>query len=176
MIHQQLPRHRTERGVFVPGMLGAGLLVSTGLLLSDAFAKLRGQDAASRAAHRRAALIARDVLRPTAAATPPAPPTALRRPGVYWVIGIAGIALGVYGLIGSFWNFWNASPDLQWSEHIAWLWAVLTIAALAMIALGIACVMLARQREGAPAALLPLLLTTPLGRRAPRGSAPEAGR
>ncbi len=149
--------------VFVPGMMGAGVFVSLGLLLADWLHQL----GKGRGRHRRVQLAAgatamQTVRTPTIEGADSR--GGLRSRMTYALVGAASLGLGLYVLVGSFWNFWN--PD-GWARAIGWLWAVSTAVALGFTALGIVLGALVLRWPQIPSYALPLLRRTPLG------SAPE---
>ncbi len=104
--------------VFVPGAMGAGILLSIGVLLSDAYRRLGGQ----RLARRRIATSARAVAAGVVGAddTAPVVPVGVRHPRVYVMVVAAGVGLAALLLSGATWNYFNPNGYVN---DIAWLWA-----------------------------------------------------
>ncbi len=121
-----------QLNVFVPGAMGAGLLVSIGLLVSDLYRKAGGASNA----RRRQELTARA----TADATThgleagEANRVGFRDPWVYGVVTAASLGLAAYLIPGTIWNYFNPGGYLS---SIAWIWAVSTVAIVAFIVLGL---------------------------------------
>ena len=162
-------------GVFVPTIMGAGVVMSVLLLLSDATTKLQG----SRRRERRTAISARNVALDTAGDVVPeeAADGSVRRWSnrAYLAIGSALGGLAVYGLIGSFWNYWN--PVHPW-RHIAWIWALSTAIGLTLLWSGIVVLALALRPDDPPPASRRVLVGTFLSRRPPpvqRAPSAESG-
>ncbi len=95
--------------VFVPGVMGAGIMVSLVVIAADALRAHGLRRSARRPAQVVGTKLAADVLR--------IPPERLckvrRRPLVYRIIGSGFCAVAGYTLVGSFWNFINPSPGLH---------------------------------------------------------------
>ncbi len=158
------PQRDDDRHVFVPMVLGAGIVVSVVLLLSDAVAALRGRNHGRLRARRRSLLVARDLAEPIGGAKPP-PATRLRMRGTYSMIGVAVAAFAVYVLVGATWNYWDPYRRVQWSEGVAWLWLTISLCGLAAVAGGAVVLRLATRHRRCTTLLLPWVLDTPLGRR-----------
>lgn len=111
--------------VFIPGAMGAGILLSLGILISDAYGKAGGR----RLAERRTALTARatatDVI--SGPGTTMAAPVGLRRPTVYVIATAAFLGLTAALFPGTTWNYFD--PD-GYIKGIAWLWAIGVVAAI----------------------------------------------
>lgn len=162
------PKHRTwldvepdHLNVFVPGVMGAGVLVSIGILISDAVRRLGG----GRGPERQARIVADSVVKEFAQSVHGRERIAwgLRSRMTYGISAVALIGIGLYGLIGSFWNFVNL-VDAGWAEDIAWLWAVSTVAALSLTGLGVLTGLLAIRYPAVPWYVYGLLFRTPLGK------------
>lgn len=147
--------------VFVPGVMGAGVLVSIGILISDAVRRVGG----GRGPERQAGIVAESLVKEFARSVhaPGGFTQGLRSRMTYSISAIAFIGIGVYGLIGSFWNFINP-VDAGWAEDIAWLWAVSTVVALTLIGLGVLTGLLAIRYPAVPWYVYGLLFRTPLGK------------
>lgn len=157
----------TDRlGVFVPGVIGAGLLMSLGIMIADAFRGLTGNRGSRRrqllGAHATAEAVLtghrRDVdefgLRPRAA---------------YVLVALAATGIGGYGVAFSFWNY--VLKDHMWSA-IGWILALSAVAATALLWIGIAAAGVALRWPYVPAFAWPLMLRTPLGKVPPQGRGP----
>jgi hypothetical protein len=156
-------------GVFVPTIMGAGLIMSLVVFVADQTSRLRSR----RARERQRAVMARRLALQTVGVAPDAAEPAdlgLRRRWVYAVLGGALVGLAVYGFVGSFWNYWN--PVHPW-RGIGWIWAVSNVA---VVALGWAGIAIARIGFGWPRvepSAWPFLLRLPLVRHpAPLESVP----
>ncbi len=141
--------------VFVPAVMGAGLVFSVATLLRDVVsrgsrglrdrrARLRGEVLAARVVHGDRA----DISRAAGAAT--------RR--VLTFVGLVSCALGLYVAIGATGNFLRAEGYLS---DIAWLWGASVTVSIAAIAFGAVC-LVAAARPSPPAWVWPTLLRTPL--------------
>lgn len=121
--------------VFVPGLMGAGILLSVGIMVSDVLQRLRG----GRGARREVELVARSVVSDVARSVHREhhldPAVGLRRRTTYMAYAALFLGLGVYGLIGSFWNYINLVDD-GYVEGIAWVWALSFAAVAGLFALG----------------------------------------
>jgi hypothetical protein len=111
--------------VFVPGAMGAGILLSVGLLLSDAYRRVGGR----RLAERRVALTARatatDVV--FGPGTSLQSPVGMRGPVVYVVVSAAALGLVALLVPGATWNYFNPSGYIR---SIAWIWAASGLAVI----------------------------------------------
>lgn len=145
--------------VFVPGVMGAGILVSIGILISDAVRRLGGGSGPQR----QASIVAGSVVQEFAQSVhaQAVMVRGLRSRLTYAISAVALIGIGVYGLVGSFWNFVNP-VDSGWVEDIAWVWALSTVAALTLIALGALTGLLALGYPAVPWYAYPLLARTPI--------------
>jgi hypothetical protein len=162
------PRHRTfaddvdvdRLHVFVPGILGAGILISIGILLADLVGRLRGD----RGTRRRQALVARTaavaVLRAGGAPVEGPAVVGTRSRRAYLLAGASWLALGLYVTVGSFWNYWNPEDEFRgW----AWLWAGSWLVAATFVWVGVVAVTLAIHWPRAPWWCRSLIRRTPLG-------------
>lgn len=121
--------------VFVPGLMGAGVLLSVGIMITDALHRLRGGRGARRQAELVAWFAASDVVRSVHREAQLDPAVGLRRRVTYVVNAALFLGLGVYGLIGSFWNYMNPVDD-GWVEGIAWVWALSFVVVAGLLSLG----------------------------------------
>ncbi|MCZ2849776.1 alkaline phosphatase D family protein [Modestobacter sp. VKM Ac-2978] len=144
--------------IFVPAIMGVGVLVSAVTLLRDALhgRHRRGQD-------RRTTLEARAAAQ--FAVTGAAPDRALLaglRPRVhYLLLALTTGALAAYGARGATKNY--AQPAGLFGGEIGWLYATLLLAAAAIAAVAVASAVLAVTWPEPPRVLRPLLARTPLG-------------
>lgn len=143
-------------GVFVPAVMGAGLLVSLGTLVHDALhrGRRRGHDRRRRLA---ALALARQVR--SGVPTEGVPPEALRPRPFYAVVAATGLAVCAYVLLGSTFNYLREGGYVS---GIAWLWAVSTAAAAAFGYVGAVAGVTLLTGASAPPWARPLLLGTPL--------------
>lgn len=122
-------RFRDERGVFVPGLMGAGILVSIVMLVTDGIRKLfpvRGDRA--RAARVRAVALGRaNDLRAVGRGEPPEPARVLHVPrsrGVSVILGMLALAAAVAVLAGTQSYFNSDLIDLagreEWGFGLGW--------------------------------------------------------
>lgn len=148
--------------VFVPGMMGAGVLLSLGLLLSDAVQRLRGDAGARREVQLGAWFITRDVVRSVHRDADLDPAVGLRSRRTYAVLAVLVLALGVYGLIGSTWNYLNP-VDEGWVEDVAWVYALSLLAVAAILCLGSLLLRIAWTYPQVPPWARRFLARTPLG-------------
>lgn len=145
--------------VFVPGVMGAGILVSLGALIFDAARKL----GPTRPGGRQDQLAARAVATTTVApAGTEVPSTAQRSRLTYLLVAIGFGGTGGYVLVGSFWNYVNPSPGQNWVEDIAWLWGLSTVAALAFLGIGATAALLALKVRRLPVLAVSMWAATPL--------------
>ncbi|MFQ1002379.1 alkaline phosphatase D family protein [Modestobacter sp. SSW1-42] len=148
--------------IFVPAIMGAGVLVSAFTLLRDALhgRQRRGRD-------RRSTLEARAAA--SFVATGAAPDAALLaglRPRVHYVLlALSTGALAVYGARGATKNY--AQPTGLFGGEVGWLYATLLLAALAVAAVAVVSAVLAVRWPAPPRAVRPLLARTPLGQLPP---------
>lgn len=144
--------------VFVPAVMGVGVLVSLATLARDAVHRRR-----ARAGHRTVALTA-DATARAATGEDPARVVAhhgLRGRGWYLVVGLTAAAAAVYVAVGSTSNY--ARPG-GYVAGIAWLWALSLLAAAALVGTGTVCLTLAATWPAPPPWSHGLLVATPIGR------------
>lgn len=104
--------------VFVPGAMGAGILLSIGILLSDACRRLGGQQLVERRIAATAGAVASSVVGGRDAT--PAPPAGFRHPRVFVMVVAGAAGLAALLLPGATWNYFNPNGYIN---DIAWLWA-----------------------------------------------------
>jgi hypothetical protein len=149
----------TRLNVFVPGVMGVGILFSLGVLVVDAIRMVGPNQPGGR----RDRLAARAVAATTLAPTGTAVPSWGRRSRLtYLVVAIAFGGSGGYILVGSFWNYVNPSPGQNWVEDIAWLWGLSIVAGLALLCVGLTAALLASGRRRLPVPAASLWAGTPL--------------
>ena len=165
-----LPRHTTwiddtEKGtnVFVPGIMGAGVLLSMGILISDGINRIRGDNGKRRERGLIAGYIADDVLSSIHRTDTTDPARGLRRRRTYLIASVAFITLAIYGLIGSFWNYINPVDD-GWVEDVAWVWAVSLVTVTAMLSVGLLLGYLGLRHPDLPPWARRFLVRTPIGK------------
>ncbi|MGY2003696.1 alkaline phosphatase D family protein [Blastococcus sp. SYSU DS1024] len=157
-------RHR-PRQIFVPAIMGAGLLVSAFTLVRDA---LHGRNRRGRT--RATALEAAAVARFVRTGEPPDGALAVGlRPRVHYVLlALVTGALAVYGARGATKNYAPARSGMF--EGLAWMYALLLLVAAGMAVVAVLSAVAATTWPGPPRWLRPLLASTPLG-QAPGGGA-----
>lgn len=170
-----LPRHTTwiddtEKGtnVFVPSIMGVGVLLSLGILVADGVNKVRGDRGKVRERQLISGYIAGDVLSSVHDEdSSEVGARGLRSRSTYVIGALVFIVIAIYGLIGSFWNYINPVDD-GWVEDIAWVWAVSLLAVGGMLALGLLLGYIAVVYPTVPPWLRRFLARTPIG-VAPKG-------
>ncbi len=155
--------------VFVPAILGGGILVSLGVLLADLGRKLGGGRGERRSVEVSAHYLAGDVLGRGDLAVTAEDRTGLRSRTTYLVLGVALLTLGLYGLSGATFNFLGPSVELvfsgtQWSARIAWIWAGLLVLIGSCLFLGVLLLVIAPRPRRVPLFARRLAVRTPLGR------------
>lgn len=148
--------------VFVPGLMGAGVLLSVGIMITDALHRLRGGRGARRQAELVAWFVASDVVRSVHREAQLDPAVGLRRRVTYVVNAALFLGLGVYGLIGSFWNYMNPVDD-GWVEGIAWVWALSFVVVAGLLSLGGVLAFIAWRHPNVPSWARRFLARTPIG-------------
>ena len=170
-----LPRHTTwiddtEKGtnVFVPSIMGVGVLLSLGILVADGINKVRGDRGKQRERDLIAGYLAGDVFSSVHDDASSGHGTrGLRRRWTYVLNSLVFIGIAIYGLIGSFWNYINPVDD-GWVEDIAWVWAVSLLAVFGLLSLGLLLGYIALVYPTVPPWLRRFLARTPIG-VAPKG-------
>lgn len=148
--------------VFVPGLMGVGVLLSMGLMVTDLLHRVRGDRAASREVQLIAWFVASDVVRSVHRDVELDPTTGLRSRTTYVVNAVLFLGLGIYGLVGSFWNYVNP-VDEGWVEDIAWVWAVSLLAVAGLLAIGGVLGFIAWRYPQVPPWARRFLARTPIG-------------
>ncbi len=155
--------------VFVPSIMGAGILASLAILLVDCVRALNPR----RTAARRRVQVGREALRlvaPVAEAVGmpiPAPPTLRRRlrsRRAYTAVFLVATTIALYVAIGSTANFLRPGGYL---EGVVWVQAVATAASLLFVAIGLVALVLALRYPAAPAWAQVVVDHTPLGALGP---------
>jgi hypothetical protein len=149
----------TRLNVFVPGVMGAGILVSLAVLAADVIRKLGPNQPGGRRDRLAASAVASTTLAPTGATVPS---SGRRSRLTYLAVAAAFGGAGGYILVGSFWNYVNPSPGQNWVEDIAWLWALSIVASLALLAVGVTALLLASGARRLPVLGASLWASTPL--------------
>ena len=122
-----------QLNVFVPGAMGAGLLVSIGLLVSDLYRKAGGENNARRRRTLSAQATADAVTHGLEAGE--SNRAGFREPWVYGVVAAASLGLAAFLIPGTVWNYFNPGGYLS---SIAWIWAASTVAIVAFSVFGVA--------------------------------------
>jgi hypothetical protein len=164
-----LPRHSTwiddtEKGtnVFVPGIMGVGVLLSLGILISDGIARVRGTKGKRRERDLIAGYIADDVLSSIHVTHTTDPARGLRKRTTYLAAGAVFTGVGIYGLFGSFWNYINPVDD-GWVEDVAWAWAVSMVAVVGLVSIGLLLIYFGMRHPDLPPWARRFLSRTPIG-------------
>lgn len=156
--------------VFVPGIMGAGVLMSLGILVSDLLRRLHGSTGQRREVQLTAWYLTRDVARSVHREQRMDPRVGLRSRRTYGLLAVVFLGLGAYGLVGSFWNYVNP-VDQGWVEDIAWVFAVSALAAGGLLTTGAVLASIAWQHPAVPPWIRRVLARTPLGVTAPTTAA-----
>jgi hypothetical protein len=160
--------------VFIPGALASGFLISMGLLIGDAFRKVRGDTGADRRVMHTGAAVS-DEVRSGAGASRQTD-SGLRPRWVYGVV--SGLSLGLVLAVvpGATWNFLNPGGYIS---DISWIWVLSLLVVLGFAVIGVqtlriapewlpfilgALVWEARNHTDVPPSARSLLTRTPLTR------------
>ena len=142
----RVPRHTSlgddvdpdTLSVFIPGALASGFLISIGLLVGDAFRKVRGDAGTDRRVRHTGAAVADEVR--TGADASRSTRSGLRPRSVYGVVSAISFALVVMVVPGATWNFVNPQGYIS---DIGWIWAVSLLLVLGFVVLGVQTLRLA---------------------------------
>lgn len=141
-------------GVFVPAIMGAGIVFSLATVVRDLVE--RGTSvAAARNAEVRGRLAAGEVLGQPGQAVGTRP---LWHRGVLGITGVVGIAFAIYLAIGATYNYFNPGGYLS---GLAWLWTLSLVLAALSATLGVAA-LIGAVRDRLPGWSWRLLVRTPL--------------
>lgn len=154
-------RHRVDASrlnVFVPGIMGIGLLVSLVVLLHDGVRRVTSGRTHQRHARIAASQIVAEV-QAAGGAAEPASSAGPRHRLVYGIAAAAFLSLGLYSIVGSTSNFIFQA----WVQYVAWVWAASIVAGVSLVWAGVCAAALLIWREEPPAFVYPLLRRTPLG-------------
>jgi hypothetical protein len=122
--------------VFIPGALASGFLISVGLLIGDAFRKVRGDTGIERRVMHTGAAVSDEVR--SGAGASRGTGSGLRARWVYGLVGVISVGLVLAVIPGATWNFLNPGGYIS---NIGWIWA---ISALLVIGFGILGVQMLR--------------------------------
>lgn len=136
-------------GVFIPGALASGFLVSIGLLVGDLIRRLRGEGGSRRRVTVTGAALAAEVRDGSGAARTSA--MGLRSRATYGIVGGVALALVAGAVPGATWNFLNPGG---YSSDIAWIWALSMLAVAALVVLAVQALRLAPEWVAPAAALV----------------------
>ncbi|MGQ0804159.1 MAG: hypothetical protein ACT4PI_09895 [Actinomycetota bacterium] len=155
--------------IFVPSIMGAGIVVSVAILLGDLGRSLapNAAKARRRAVVRRRALALVAPIATAIGAPPPAVPVArrrLRRRGFYAVLFAVSTGLSVYVALGSTFNFRRRGGYL---EGVIWVEALALSFSAVCLAVGVVALTVALRYPLVPKWVRPLIDRTPLGVRQP---------
>lgn len=147
--------------VFVPSIMGAGILVSLGIVAADAarLASRSGHRARRRAARRAAALVA--PLATAAGRPPPTPPSrALRSRRFYAALFIVATAFALYVSIGSTANYLRSHGPFS---GVVWMEALAMTASILALLVGLVSLAVAIRYTHLPRWTRRLVERSPLG-------------
>jgi hypothetical protein len=152
----RVPRHTSlgddvdpdTLSVFIPGALASGFLISIGLLVGDAFRKVRGDAGTERRVRHTGAAVADEVRAGAGASRRTG--SGLRPRPVYGLVSAISFALVIVVVPGASWNFIN--PEGYISD-IAWIWAVSLLLVFGFVVLGVQTLRLAPE-------WLPIIIAT----------------
>jgi hypothetical protein len=152
----RVPRHTSlgddvdpdTLSVFIPGALASGFLISIGLLVGDAFRKVRGNAGTERRVKHTGAAVADEVRAGAGASRRTG--SGLRPRPVYGLVSAISFALVVAVIPGASWNFIN--PEGYISD-IGWIWAASLLLVFGFLVLGIQTLRLAPE-------WLPIIIVT----------------
>lgn len=145
-----------ERSVFVPAVMGAGLVFSIATILRDVFS-LSSRAATARRSRIRGRLVADGVVRPDRSGLREAVGLA-PRPAIA-IIGLIAAAFSVYVAIGTTANFLRPGGYVS---DIAWLWGASLVVVVASAYVAVACLLVAGRSVGISTWAWPVLLATPM--------------
>ena len=134
--------------VFIPGALASGFLISIGLLIGDAFRKVRGDAATDRRVTHTGAAMADEVR--SGAGASRGTKSGLRARPVYGLLSLISLTLVLAAVPGATWNFFNPAGYIS---DIGWIWAVSLLLVFGFAILGVQTLRLAPE-------WLPLIIAT----------------
>ncbi|HEV3400912.1 MAG TPA: hypothetical protein VG078_03740 [Acidimicrobiales bacterium] len=157
--------HPGARPIFVPSIMGAGILASVAVLVADA---VRGLNPRRRVARRRAVVRRRalDLVLPLAEAIGVPPPSLalprrrLRSRSFYAALSIVSTALSVYVAVGSTANYLRAGGYV---EGVVWLEVCALSASVFFLAVGVIALAIALRHPVPPAWTRAVIDHSPLG-------------
>lgn len=118
--------------VFIPGAMASGFLISMGLLVGDAFRRVRGDAGTDRRVRITGAAVA-DEVRAGAGASRRTE-TGLRPRPIYGAVSAVSFTLVVATIPGATWNFMNPGGYIS---NIGWIWALSLLLVLGFAVLGV---------------------------------------
>lgn len=142
--------------VFVPAIMGAGIVFSTTTLVSDVLAH-GTRTVLARRTRIRGRMVAATVLDPEEPQLVEASHPVAR--SVILLVGFASAVFGIYVAIGATGNFLREDG---YTERIAWIWAASLLAVTASWVFAAACLTVATRRDHAPAWAWNMLVASPL--------------
>lgn len=142
--------------VFVPAIMGAGLVFSVATLLRDVVST-GSRTSQARRASLRGRMVAECVIEPEQ----PALHTAadLERRPMFVLIALLAMTFGIYVLIGSSGNFFEGG---RYVSNIAWVWGGSLVVVAAAFAVAATCLVVVVSYPNPPSWVWPLLIPTPL--------------
>lgn len=150
--------------VFVPTAIGAGIVASLALGITDLLGQLRSERQRRRSVEILATSTAATAM---GASTDAASRVGVRSRRLAAVAGLVVGGLGVYGLMGSFWNFWNPVDTFN---EAGWMWALSWALSALFLGTGLAALSIALGRPLTGLARA-LVVKTPLGEAPVDGAA-----
>ncbi len=111
--------------VFIPSAMGAGILLSLGILVSDAYGKAGGQRLAKRWSALSARANAAEVI--AGPGTSLTAPVGFRSSRTYIIVSGASLGLVAWLIPGATWNYFN---PVGYVKGVAWLWAIGVLTAI----------------------------------------------
>lgn len=142
--------------VFVPAIMGAGLVFSVATLLRDVLST-GNRTMHERQARLRGRMVAQCVVEPDRPALAEA--ADLERRSTFVLVALVTAIFGGYVLIGASGNFFQRS---RYVSNIAWVWGGSLVVAVAAFAFAATCLLVAVRYPRPPSWAWPILLPTPL--------------
>jgi hypothetical protein len=149
-----------ERHLFVPAVMGAGLLFSIATVVRDMLHSRQGR---APGLDRRLDIAGRASAHHVATGDPPARGLrAAARPRVFYLLtGIAALGVAAYVVIGSTYNYLR---EAGYVAGVAWLWGVTVLLGVLLTVIGLLSLRMFVSWPAASRGVIRLLVHTPLGR------------
>ena len=142
--------------VFVPAIMGAGLVFSVATLLRDVLST-GSRTTQARRARLRGRMVAECVIEPDSPALAEA--ADLERRPMFVLTALIGTVFGTYVLLGASGNFFQ---DGRYVSHIAWVWGGSLLVVAASLSFVATCLAVIVRFPTPPSWAWPILLPTPL--------------